>query len=276
VKKQLSVVIPSRNGLPILKKYLPAILREAAAVPAEVIVVDDCSDDGTSERLPSLFPEVTVLKRTGRPGFCHAVNLGMSRAEGNSLMLLNNDTVPSKGSFRTLVEELDQSGDNIAVVVPSINRPDGSDDGSYRWAFRRGLAVTGENISGEDYPSGACAVWKRSAWENLEGFSTAYAPIYWEDTDLGVRMHRAGYAMKRCTDTVIEHAHAATMGSSLKSETLRERNRFIFMDRNCCTAKQRFSRAVWLPLHFAVSILSGNRAFVDGYRSYRNWKREIS
>ena len=135
MKEQLSVVIPSRNGFPILKKYLPAILREAAAVPAEVIVVDDCSDDGTSERLPALFPEVTVLKRTGNPGFCHAVNLGMSTAGGSFLMLLNNDTVPSKGSFRRLVEELEQSEGNVAVVVPSIIRPDGSDDGSFPWAF---------------------------------------------------------------------------------------------------------------------------------------------
>jgi GT2 family glycosyltransferase len=276
MSKKLSVVIPSRNGLSILRKYLPVILREAAAVQAEVIVVDDCSDDGTSEKLPAMYAEVTVLKRTGTPGFCHAVNLGMSTAAGSYLMLLNNDTVPSENSFRRLLEELEQSEGNVAVVVPSIIRPDGSDDGSFRWAFSRGLAVTGENVSGEDYPSGACAVWKRSVWEELEGFSTAYAPIYWEDTDLGVRMHRAGYSMKRNSDIVIEHAHAATMGSSIRSETLRERNRFIFMERNCNTAKQRNSQAVWLPVHLAVAFVSGNRAFINGYRDYRNWKREIS
>ncbi|GEM_PF-2188857 len=276
MKNQLSVVIPSRNGISILKKHLPVILQEAASAKAEVIVVDDCSEDGTAERLPALFREITVLKRTGNPGFCHAVNLGMYTAAGSYLMLLNNDTVPSKGSFSRLVEELEQSEEDVAVVVPSIFRPDGSDDGNYRWAFSRGLAVTGEGINGEDYPSGACAVWKRSVWEELKGFSTDYAPIYWEDTDLGVRMHRAGYTMKRCKDTVIRHDHAATMGRSLKSETLRERNRFIFMSRNCSTAKQRLLRNLWLPLHFAVSFLSGNRALVDGYRDYTSWKREIS
>jgi GT2 family glycosyltransferase len=274
MNNKLSVVIPSRNGFSILKKYLPVILLEAASVQAEVIVVDDCSDDGTSENLSLLFPEVTLLKRTGNPGFCHAVNLGMSMAEGSYLMLLNNDTIPSENSFRRLIEELEQAEEDVAVVVPSIIRPDGSDDGGYRWAFVRGLAVTGESINGEDYPSGACAVWKRTVWEKLEGFSTAYAPIYWEDTDLGVRMHAAGYAMERCTGVRIQHAHAATMGSSLKSETLRERNRFIFMDRNCNSAKQVFSKFIWLPLHFAVSFLGGNKAFISGYRAYRKQRRD--
>ncbi len=270
---KLSVVVPSRNGLNLLKKFLPVIIRETIRAQGEIIVVDDCSDDGTSNELPDLFPQVILLSRRKTPGFCHAVNLGMSRASGNYLMLINNDTIPSENSFRRLVSDLDKADSDVAVVVPSILRPDGSDDSMYSWIFRHGLAVTGENISGENYPSGACALWKRSVWEELGGLSVSYAPIYWEDTDMGVRMHNSGYVMLRCGDIIVEHKHAATMGSSLVSETLRERNRFVFMDKNCHSSARRMSRAFWLPIHLLLALLSGNKAFINGYRDYLKIRR---
>ena len=272
--KNLSVVIPSRNGLEILKKYLPEILDETLKAQGEVIVVDDCSEDDTCIEIAELFPDVTVLARKQNPGFCHAVNLGMSAAEGRFLLILNNDTIPEKEAFGKLVLALENSDENVAVAVPSIIRPDGSDDGSYRWIFRHGLAVTGENLRGEEYPSGACALWKRGIWEELGGFSSRFAPIYWEDTDLGVRMHSAGYVMKRCRNITVKHMHAATMGNSPGSDTLRERNRFIFMYINCNSKADRYSRIFWLPVHLILACLNGNRAFTTGYRNYLKWKRE--
>lgn len=272
--KKLSVIVPSRNGLLILKKYLPVILRETLRVHGELIIVDDCSEDNTATEISTLFPEVIILSRKQNPGFCYSVNLGMSQAGGRYLMLLNNDTIPAGNSFSRLVSALDESEKNVAVAVPSIIRPDGSDDSSYRWAFLHGLAVTGENIPGEDYPPGACALWKRHIWEELGGLSSRYAPIYWEDTDLGVRMHKAGYFMKRCREVTVKHMHAATMGSSLKSETLRERNRFIFMDKNCNSTGRKISRAIWLPVHLLLATMKKNIAFTDGYRDYLKLRSE--
>jgi len=271
---KLSVVVPSRNGLAILKEFLPAIIREAGKAGGEVLVVDDCSSDNTSNEVLSLFPGITFLSRRSDPGFCHAVNLGMSKAKGSYLMLLNNDTIPEKDAFVKLVSVLDESRSNVAVAVPSIIRPDGSDDSCYRWGFVHGLAVTGEKIPGEEYPSGACAVWKRSVWEELGGLSTDYAPIYWEDADLGVRMHRAGYKMKICSEIIVNHQHAATMGGSLQSEALRERNRFVFMDNNCNSSAERISRICWLPIHLLLAVLRGNRAFTMGYIDYLKLRRD--
>ncbi|MCK5785414.1 MAG: glycosyltransferase family 2 protein [Candidatus Sabulitectum sp.] len=271
---KLSVIIPSRNGLHILKKFLPAIIRETERAGGQVTVVDDCSGDGTADEIQILFPEVTLLSRRTEPGFCHAVNLGMDKSHSNYIMLLNNDTIPEEGSFRKLVEALEQSEENVAVAVPSIVRPDGSDDSSYRWAFNHGLATTGEDTAGEEYPSGACALWKKQIWTELGGLSTLYAPIYWEDTDLGVRMHQAGYTMKRCGEIVVRHMHAATMGSSLESETLRERNRFIFMDNHCSSPAKRISRGLWMPVHLLIAFVKKNRAFTGGYRDYLKHKRE--
>lgn len=272
-KYKFSVIIPSKDGLAILLKYLPRISNEVSRAEGELIIVDDCSTDGTASKIPALFPTAKLITRSGNPGFCYAVNLGMSKAEGKYLMLLNNDTIPSDNAFLRLVEELEKSDKNIGVVVPEILRPDNSDDSRYCWAFIRGLAVTGEGISENTYPSGACALWRKEVWKTLSGLSSKYAPIYWEDADLGVRMHRAGYKMRRCQNIKVKHDHATTMGYSLPAETLRERNRFIFMNLNCNSFRERLLTFFWMPIHLTLAAFRGNKAFVNGFKNYRKWKK---
>lgn len=269
---ELSVVIPSRNGADILLSFLPAILAETRRARGQLVLVDDCSSDATAEIITREYPSVRLLRREGEPAFCRAVNLGMSKADSGRLLLLNNDTVPAEGSFTALLKELRNSPEDTAAAVPAVPRPDGTDDGNFRWAFVRGLAVTGEGISGQPYPSGACALWKREVWEELGGLDNRYSPIYWEDTDLGVRMRRAGYGMRRFPHITVAHHHASTMGTGGSTLRLRERNRFIFMDANCVSLRERLATAIWLPLHLLKARSSGNRAFVEGYRDFREWK----
>ncbi len=152
--RSLSVVVPSRNGREILRRFLPGILRETERCSGELIVVDDCSTDGTTEFLRREFPGAGVFRRTGAPGFCRGVNLGMERASGSFLLLLNNDTSPEPGSFQGLIDALEGAPEGTAAAVPSIPRPDGSDDSLFKWAFRRGLAITGQFSEGEPYPPG--------------------------------------------------------------------------------------------------------------------------
>lgn len=260
----VSVVIPSRNGLEFLKRQLPSLLEDDRL---EVVVVDDCSSDGSPEELRRAFPTLKLLVRSGNPGFCYAVNAGMEAASSDLLLLLNNDVTPDPGCFSGMARWLSDAPSGVAVAVPRIMRPDGTDDGSIEWGFSRGLAFTGPG-AGHPYPSGACALWRRSAWFSLGGLSTRYAPIYWEDADLGARMARSGMLMARYEGPGVLHDHAATMGRSPGSEILRERNRFIFMESWCSSPDMRARTRAWLPVHLAFARLKGNSAFTNGYAQY--------
>lgn len=261
----ISIVIPSRNGAGHLAKHLPPLLSER---PAEVVVVDDCSTDGSTGFLQRDFPAVRVIARTGSPGFCHAVNEGMKAATSPLLMLLNNDVTPEPGCFEGMARMLSGAPPSVAVAVPTITRPDGTDDGSIEWGFRRGLAFTAPG-AGNPYPSGACALWRREAWSALGGLAERYAPIYWEDADMGARMAASGMLMARFKGPGVLHDHAATMGGNPGVEALRERNRFIFMESWCASKGMRASTRAWLPVHLALAVLTGNRAFTNGYAQYK-------
>ena len=58
--RPVSFVIPSYNSRSLLEKYLPSVLEEARRSGSEVVVVDDCSTDGTAAFLGERFPEVRL------------------------------------------------------------------------------------------------------------------------------------------------------------------------------------------------------------------------
>jgi GT2 family glycosyltransferase len=237
----------------------------------EIIVVDDASREDDIEGLVrSEFPSVRYLRREPPNGFCYAINAGVEESSADYVMVLNNDVLPEEGAFDTLLESIGSQPDSCFAVVPSIIRPDGMDESAVRYSMRRGLATTGISSRGVPYPSGACSLYRRSAWEMLGGYDTRYAPIYWEDADLGARAVEAGLEMVLEPRARVLHRHAATMGTSLESETTRERNRIIFTRRHFKSFGQRLSHRFWLPLHLLSSLVRGNRAFLAGYARARS------
>src|SRR5262249_21729333 len=82
----ISVVIPSRNGVDLLRGCLPRV--EGAS---EIIVVVNGSNDGTTELLAHEFPAVLIEQSTDPLSFARAVNRGVARARFSHVCLLNND-----------------------------------------------------------------------------------------------------------------------------------------------------------------------------------------
>ena len=266
----LSVVIPSRNGAALLRRYLPPVLRESRGL-GEVVVVDDGSTDDTGQVLSEFdYRNLRRVSRAGGPnGFCYTVNRGMEEAEGDLLLLLNNDVEPERGAFRALVRAAEQADERTYALVPSIVRPDGTEEGGCVVRMTRGLPRTSMSGPGIPYPSGACSLFPRRAWERLGGLSTRFAPIYWEDVDLGLRAREMGMRLARVPGSVVNHQHAATMGRTLESEILRERNRLLLADTSPLPAGWRAMFRLWLPYHLLMAGLRGNRAFRGGYRQWR-------
>lgn len=85
-----SVVIPNWNGA----RHLPICLeslRQQQYSPMQVIVVDNASTDGSLALLDA-YPEIRALPLDENRGFAGACNAGMEVAEGEFIVLLNNDT----------------------------------------------------------------------------------------------------------------------------------------------------------------------------------------
>jgi GT2 family glycosyltransferase len=92
---------------------------ESVNVTFEVIVVDNASADGTVDVLAVAFPDVTIIRNERNLGFARGNNLGIQRANGCYLALVNPDVVILDGCIARALETL-QNDPSIGVVGPAM------------------------------------------------------------------------------------------------------------------------------------------------------------
>lgn len=115
-----SIVIPSYNGKEYLKKCLLA-LKSSTLKPDKIIIVDDCSVDGTSEMITKEFSEVVVARNPQNSGPTISRNRGAELTEGGYIIFIDNDVLVRKETCNTLIEFLKtypQAGLVGAKIIP--------------------------------------------------------------------------------------------------------------------------------------------------------------
>jgi GT2 family glycosyltransferase len=95
---QVSVIIVNWNTRQLLADCIRSI-REQTVARHEVIVVDNCSTDGSPTMVRTDFPDVVLIENRDNRGFAAANNQGLAVATGEYLLLLNPDTVVLDGAI---------------------------------------------------------------------------------------------------------------------------------------------------------------------------------
>ncbi len=137
---ELSVVIVTFNSERHIGPCLRSLLTEVNGLQAEIIVVDNASTDRTCGIVEKLALEagtrLQVFRNERNVGFTKATNLGLSRAHGRYLLLLNPDVEVPPGAVRWLLRHLAQSP-AVGIVAPQLRFPDGRVQPSCRRFPRR-------------------------------------------------------------------------------------------------------------------------------------------
>jgi hypothetical protein len=97
IEKLVSIVILNYNGRKlgkILTKCLESVL--ATDYPNfEVLFVDNASEDSSVDFVMNAFglnPKLTIIRNEQNLGYADGNNIGIRRAKGEYIVLLNNDT----------------------------------------------------------------------------------------------------------------------------------------------------------------------------------------
>jgi len=118
---ELSVVIVSYRCADLLRECLDSLEHNRNDVDMHVEVIDNDSGDGTIE-VVNQFPWVTATPLAENVGFGRANNLGIDRARGRAVLLLNPDTVVPPGSLRACLDELWRQPDVGLMTARLVDR----------------------------------------------------------------------------------------------------------------------------------------------------------
>lgn len=122
---QISVIIVNYNVRDFLEQCILSLKRALKDIPAEIIVVDNASIDGSVRMMKERFPEVRLIESADNLGFSAGNNLALKEARGAFVVLINPDTVVQEDTFSSLLQFFGDHPEASAATCKIIN-PDGS------------------------------------------------------------------------------------------------------------------------------------------------------
>ncbi len=246
---ELSIIIVNFNSKKFLKNCLESILSsQLNDLKLETIVVDNASKDGSSQFVKKNFPLVTMVNSKKNIGFSKANNLGIKKAKGNYILVLNPDTVLSP---KTLLEGIEFMEKNPRVGISTCRLE--LEDGVLDWASHRGFPtpwasftyftkleetfpkfkIFGQyhltwkdfgSIHEIDSPAGAFLLIRRKVIEEIGMFDEDFF-LYGEDLDFAFRAKQKGWKIMYYPLTTATHYKGISSGIKGHSQKLTTANK---------------------------------------------------
>ena len=261
-----SIIIPVHGQLSHTQRCIESI-RQHTPQPFEIIVIDNASPDETAAWLKQQN-DITVIANPVNRGFPAAINQGLRMAQGEQLLILNNDTVVTPGWLERQLEAL-ASAPEVGMVGPCTNRISGEqqvavdydqealqglDEFSSKWSIQHR-----KQYEPTDRLVGFCMLMKRSLFEKVGAFDEQFGLGNFEDDDYCRRAMQAGFQLLIARDAFIHHVgHATFQGAGVDIVGLLERNQSLYLQKWQSDQQPTESQAFTVEYELADTGDSGN------------------
>jgi glycosyltransferase involved in cell wall biosynthesis len=249
----ISVVIPTYNRLPILRKCLAALERQEMGGPLqayEVVLVDDGSTDDTVRWLDAhatAFPHVRLICQD-HGGPAEGRNRGVDEARGDVIVFIDSDLVVTERFLlhhaSTLEGAWREDGNRLCFTYGAVINTHNFDDPTAEPHKLR-------DLSWAYFATGNVAI-DRRVLEESGLFDTGFRLYGWEDLELGERLRRMGVRLVRCPEAVGYHWHPALsleqIPDLVRVERERARMALVFFRKHPTRRVRFIIQFTWLHL----------------------------
>ncbi len=217
-----------------LELCIQSVAAAISNIEAEIIVVDNLSQDTSCVMVQQKYPEVKLIENKENFGFSKGNNIGVANAQGEYICILNPDTVVAEDTFETLLSYIEKKNkigiigckliDGIGNYLPESKR----NIPVPKIAIKKALGNTNsyyanhieENATGKvSIFVGAFMLLKKITYIKVKGFDEDYF-MYGEDIDLSYKIEKNGYQNYYVGASTIIHYKGE---STLKDETYAKR-----------------------------------------------------
>jgi GT2 family glycosyltransferase len=259
-QRDVTVSIVNTNARDLLLACLESIQDE----DAEIVVLDNASEDGSAEAVRDSFPDVRVIAQDYRAGFGANHNRVVRESDGRYVYVLNEDTTSDDWGLERMVAYMDEHP-RVAALGPRLVYPDGRPQDS-AWRFpspavtalgvvtlgKLGVVQShGNDPRPVDWIVGAALLLRREALEEVGFFDEGFF-IYSEEVDLCLRLHRAGWEVHFFPGVIVVH-HESQFSAGAPDRRINEmwRSRHRYWRKHHSAAGARFA-ALTLGAQYAI------------------------
>jgi len=244
-----AVAILNWNGLDLLKKFLPSVVKNTP-IDISIYVIDNGSTDNSIDFINTNFSSITTIALDKNYGFAQGYNLGLKKIDAEIICMLNNDVEVSP-SWTDPVLELFKAEKNTAIIQPKLlnyNKKEMFDyaggAGGYLdkfgYPYCRGRIYNKietdngqyDDISKIFWACGACFFIRKKVFDLAKGFDSNFW-AHMEEIDLCWRIQNLGYQVKYHYESKVYHLNAGTLNVSDSNKTYYNfRNQLYMLTKN--------------------------------------------
>lgn len=242
----VSIVMLTYNQLEDTKICVESLFKHTSDVNFELVFVDNGSKDDTKTYLESLKTEhkninIKTIYNEENLGFACANNQGIEVAEGEYVLLLNNDVILTDGWLSRMIQ-IAESDNKIGMVAPCTNHASGrqvvafsgteSDDDEIQEFSKTVLTKNAGKWISVSRVIGFCMLIKREVLFKVGVLDELFGPGGYEDYDYCMRLKHEKYDIVIATDTFIFHIGGKGYSSNnMNYSDLRRKNIELLIDK---------------------------------------------
>jgi GT2 family glycosyltransferase len=218
---KVSIVIITYNNLPYTKLCIDSILQKTAYSNYEIIIVDNNSEDTTKiylQELKKSNKNVSVIFNQANLGFAKANNLGIASSKGKYIILLNNDTIVTRGWIGGLVKYLEKDK-NLALVGPVTNNCGNESKIDIEYSDIDDMDLFAEEYTSKNINklytdinmlAMFCVMFRKDLIDEIGYIDECFGIGMFEDDDFSLRVKLQGYKLACAEDVFIHHYGSAS------------------------------------------------------------------
>ena len=229
----VSIIVLNYNAGELLLNCIDSI-KKSTYTNLEILVVDNISSDNSQKKCKEKFPDIELIQNDKNLGYCAGNNVGIRKAKGKFIVILNPDTIIEPNCITELISAYNEFGNGLyqpkilSLNEENIIQSTGNMLHVFGFGFARdkGNKVVDkiEEIEKIGYASGTCLFTSREVIDKI-GLLDEFLFLYHDDLDFGWRAAQIGINSYYVPKSKVFHVESYSLKWSSKKFYWLERNR---------------------------------------------------
>jgi len=240
IKKKLplvSIVTVNYNGKKLLNDCFRSLLNlNYPKNKLEIFMVDNGSTDGSIDYIRNKFSSVDIILNNEN-NYAKANNLGIEKAKGEYIALINNDVKVDKDWLIKLIDVIEKDknigavGSKILFMDKSIQSVGHQEYPNFYWGdmgFKEKDTEQYRNLVEVTSICGCSVLYRRKCLKEVGSLDEDFN-LFMEDVDMAIRCRKKGWKLLTCPQSVIYHKFHSSIGSEYNARYWQETNRLLLI-----------------------------------------------